>query len=757
MPPFFKSSEGKISAVLAFLIALNFLFFFAPLSPSLTLFELPYALGIPFYLASFSILGILVVGNIFYFSEDYNWKKLLGRGLATFFPGALVLGYGLYEVRYVPYVLEMALGGYVILSGILIAAHYISGEHEKRGALIPGLSFRGWFREQGWPALVFVFLLTAIFFSSGLYRITEFAAVDEPLWLENRIEKYWNNIGQRDWKNTSISDKPGITIALATGIGLLSQDPDDFDTMRYQGTLNGDGSNIEGFYFAFRFPLLLVITLLLPLFYFFLERIGGRAAALASYAFLATAPVLIGISKIINPDSLLWVFVPLSLLGFILFRKTHLFRYLILSGMLLGLALLTKYVANILFVFLLGLLFVEYLYSEKAFAHSITEYFKASLRELALFLFVTLTTFYLLFPAVWLKPEKLITSTLMSQAFEKVAPLFLFLLAFIFLDQWINKARIITVLMEWLSSMKSAIARTIAIIFFGGAAFSLLNVWLGMQPYDFSALLEAPKSVATRSDFLSIFIANFYPLLFGLPPLCLLGFLLIPFFFWSKEFYRSDRLRLAFYLVIFILLYYLGATVNGVASIVRYQIILFPLAAILAGLAFAEIVELTSVRTQIKMKSLLAPALGMIVLLGLITLLKTPFPLSYASVLLPNQYYTDLKDMGPGSYEIAQELNALPESEKLTIWTDKDGVCKFFVGTCRRGFGTKTVRDHTLDYIVISSARESRTRKLIKPKIESLDPTVIDLGSYYDREDAAFSILINGRPSHFVKAFKFEK
>ena len=96
MDTFFKTAEGRISAFLAFLIALNFLFFFAPLSKSLALFVLPVTLDPSYFLFSFGILGVLVIGNIAYFSETYEWKRILGKLLATFFPGAIVLSYGLY-------------------------------------------------------------------------------------------------------------------------------------------------------------------------------------------------------------------------------------------------------------------------------------------------------------------------------------------------------------------------------------------------------------------------------------------------------------------------------------------------------------------------------------------------------------------------------------------------------------------------------------------------------------------------------------
>jgi hypothetical protein len=145
-----------------------------------------------------------------------------------------------------------------------------------------------------------------------------------------------------------------------------------------------------------------------------------------------------------------------------------------------------------------------------------------------------------------------------------------------------------------------------------------------------------------------------------------------------------------------------------------------------------------------------------VVFAHLFTLSITPFPLSYASALLPRAYHIDIKDMGPGSYEAAAWLNALPDAATLTVWTDKDGVCKFFVGSCRRGFGNyEKLRYEELDYIVVSSGRESRTSKMIGGQVANGRQDVIRFDLFYQRTDPAFEVRVNGRPSHFVKVFRF--
>ena len=220
-----------------------------------------------------------------------------------------------------------------------------------------------------------------------------------------------------------------------------------------------------------------------------------------------------------------------------------------------------------------------------------------------------------------------------------------------------------------------------------------------------------------------------------------------------KAFFTDDQARLALYLILFILLYYVGATGNGVAMIVRYQIILFPIATLLAILGLLALLDRFVTLKAGYAFTLLFSLLGVTCLSTLVT---TPFPLSYASSLLPDRFHTDVKDMGPGSYEAAQWLNRQPDAENLTIWTDKDGVCKFFVGKCQRGFGNyDTRRREGIDYIVVSSGRESRTTKIVVGQANSGVSNVIRYDQYYHKPSPIHEILINGRPNQFVKIYPY--
>ncbi len=755
MHDFFQSLENKVYAALSVALAIATLLFIAPQSTSLALFD--SNLDNQFFYAAFLIFGVLIFGGILYFASQIDWQRFLTTLLLVTFPGALIMTYGLIESKNFHYIFPIALGAYVILTGVLLSSRYMKKEQALRLADPKAQSPKAWIQSQGLPSLILVATVTALFFLFGLYHLTRFAAVDEALWYEGRIGKYWNNIAEHDWKGTRISDKPGITVALTTWPGLFSFDPKRFDKMRYLPEEIGTTSKIESFYFSFRFPLLLAITLMLPLFYFLLERLIGRRNALPSYIFIALSPVLIGMAKIINPDSLLWVFTPLSLISYLVFLRRRSFRYLVFAGILLGLALLTKYVANILFVFFLGLIFLEYIYQEKSAIRSFAIHLKQSLSDLLVLTFVALTTFYVFFPATWVKPEKLLTSTLLSQAFEKVAPLFLILIAFILLDQWLGKARITSALLTLLTTFRDKLATLIGLFFLATILFVVWNTWSGMSVYPFQELLASPKTIANRSDFLGVFLTNFYPFIFGVTPLIFLLLFITPFFFFKKHFSESVALRTSFYFIIFILLYFLGTTVNNVAAIVRYQIILFPLAAIIAGITLEHL--LVYAHRRLKIAHTPTPVMigSIIIILGVFSLIITPFPLSYASSFLPAKYHTDVKDMGPGSYEAAMYLNRLPDAENMLIWTDKDGVCKFFVGHCKSSNRNYlSLRDEGLDYIVVSAARKNRTTNMFASDVLSQKPGLIHFASYYDRTNPVFEIDINDRPSHYVKIFRFK-
>ena len=711
----------------------------------------------PFYVAFFIFGSLLLISLFLQSSRDI--RMFFPLALRFLLPMQVILAVGLFLSTNFHLIISLTVGIYFLaLFGswaVQTTRREQSLEETEHSEPAPILR---WTERYGKRELFAVALITALFFSFGATHLSRFAAVDEPLWLEGRIPKFWKNLGEGDLQKTNISDKPGITLTYATGPGLFFADPKAYIDTRFVYSEENPDADITDLYLAFRLPLLIVIALFLPCFYLLLTPLIGKRSALLSYTFIALSPILVGMSRIINPDSLLWLFVPLSFIAYLNFIEKRRFSFLFVSALFLGLSLLTKYVANFLLIFFFGFIFLSYLYSRRKTPIAFAEHFRRELTAFGLWLGTGLAVFYLLLPAVWQEPRELFTSTILSEAFEKVAPLFIALIFFILFDRRFFRARAATAVMAFLARQKDYLEKIIFALFLLAVGITLINGMLGMPWLDFMEIVASPKSISQTQGLFGIFITNFFPLLFGLPVLTL-GFLLIAT--------RNAARRLAeevpehvltLSIILFILLYYLGSTVNEVVLINRYQIVLYPLASILAGLGASTCFDFLKDRSArfaaLDRRFLLSTVIVALPLA--ITLLVTPFPMSYTSPLLPGQYTIDIKDMGNGSYEAAAYLNSLPDARSMAIWTDKRGVCKFFLGKCTDGYDFDDIPTAEIDYIVISSGRERRTERMMTNPYVLNDTGLIRFDTYYSRTDADFELLINGRPSHYIRVFRFE-
>lgn len=609
-----------------------------------------------------------------------------------------------------------------------------------------------WFFSQGFLASLVLLLVMFFNLGFGSYHLSKFAAVDEALWTNGRITKFWNNVTEREWEKTRVSDKPGITVAILSGIGLLQVDPKDYEPKKWQGEVFPSEKNIEEMNWAFRFPILLFNCLMLPVFYILLKKLLGQKTALLGLILVGLSPILLGISTIINPDSLLWVFVPLSVLSYFVYLKDGQNKYLYLAGIFAGLSILTKYVANIVFVFFFGLIFLEYIFhNEKYKKIGFSHYFKKGFLDYLVLVFFSILVYYLLLPEAWVRLEVLLEGTLFSQAFEKVWPLFVAIVALVVLDMLAFKNKYSGMFLDWIARFKNYILATVGLVFVGLIILTSVNTYLGMRWYDLEAALASPKSSYAESGFLGFMLANFYSLIFGISPLAFLAMIfgsLYASFFTKKK----ENVAWIAYLMIFILIYFVASTVNHVASTVRYQIILYPFILILAAYGLGIIVNIEKVKKYIQVWSFC----GVVIIISVYSLnFIRPFYFSYASALLPKEYVLNLKDMGDGSYEAAEYLNSLPNANELMVWSDKRGVCNFFVGKCKSGTELKKEDDRS-DYFVVSSGRESRTSKMVISKVANGDDSLIRLDKLYGDENPEWKLEIGGRPNNFVKIISRE-
>lgn len=599
------------------------------------------------------------------------------------------------------------------------------------------------FKKYATPAVIVIVLLVNL--TLGLARLGNYSSVDEPYWTYGRITKFWNGIKAHNWKTTSVNDKPGITVAILSGAGLATIDPMPYKSLRGDVKTDAELRDINTINFAFRLPIYLFCVILLPFFYILLRKLFDQTTALIGFTLIGLSPIILGISLIINPDSLLWIFLPLSFLSYLVFQRTESRKYLYWSGFLLGLALLTKYVANILYIFFFFLPFLEYILAEKK--PELRSYLKKSLLRYGILVGISMATYFILYPATWVNPKILLDGTFLSQAFRTTWPLFLSLVIFILGDTFLLRNKLTIWTLDTLSTYKAVLVRSVAILFLMGIAFTLLNTYTGMRLFDTAATLASPKGEGTGLLlYADKIIADIYSLIFGISPIALLGLAAALLLMMKKKWLDSYEAKIVFFFSLFILFYYLASTVNSVVATVRYQIVLYPFAFVISAIGLSHILSLKKMSRHIPAIA----GIALIIILSVWNLLSVrPFYFAYTSALLPEQYFVNLKDMGDGSYEAAKYLNSLPNPEKLTVWSDKGAVCAVFKGKCIIGFTNKRIKGVNFDYVVVSSGRKSRTLKLSGSATK-----IIDFKKAYATDDTVFTVTIGGRPNNSVKVIK---
>lgn len=586
----------------------------------------------------------------------------------------------------------------------------------------------------------------------GLPRIARYSAVDEHLWTFDRVPQFWDAIVDGHWKKTNINDKPGITTAWISGIGMFTIDPKRYEDVRTEAKTAEEVASIEKINTAFRLPIYLFTLFFLPVFYFLLRKLLGSPIALFSTIAIYLSPILLGISLIINPDSLLWIFLPLSILSFLVFQKHAQSKYAYLAGVFLGLSLLTKYVSALLYLYLPLIIFFTAIVSART-SH-LQGYFRRSCIGYGQVIFASLVTVFVLYPATWVQPALILETTFLSYPFEPIWRYFVFAVGALCLDIFLLNSRISARVVKLLASQGRILLGMMFGVVCVGIFFSLTDAWLGMRFYDFQSALTSARILDVPFSFSLIAVrgiaTGLFVLIFSIPPIVLLLMLFAlgttVIMIWKKEF--SDESMVVSSVFLFMLLYYVASAMNGVQPTVRYQIAMYPLIAIVAGIGLHQLLQTYSVTRTIPNWAI---GVFLIAILSGSLLLIRPYYFSYASTLLPHRYVVNMKDMGDGSYEAAQYLNAKEGARDMRIWSDKVAVCEYFIGRCEISLKPQNITGIHFDYFVISNGREPKTRYFISIRNIIL-PEFLRLQELYTSDDfEGHTIVIDERPGNFVK------
>lgn len=260
-------------------------------------------------------------------------------------------------------------------------------------------------------AAIFIALLAL---SLRLPGLSAFLTADEPKSWFGRSIQFLNAIAARNWAATFDSPAPGVTTMWAGAIGLL------LDYYR-AGASIPLADYLAKVPFAplnpavlplVRLPGVLVAALVAVLTFWWGRRIWGRLPALLAAGFIALNPFLLVLSRVLGHDSLVALFMWLSLLAFlraIQLQKPELHHslftihyspFIIISGALGGLAFLTKYPSLSLGAFIAVTLLILHLRSAQPKRIAL----KYWLADVILWSVAAGLVFVALFPAMWVDP-----------------------------------------------------------------------------------------------------------------------------------------------------------------------------------------------------------------------------------------------------------------------------------------------------------------------------------------------------------------
>ena len=617
---------------------------------------------------------------------------------------------------------------------------------------------------------ILLFITAGLFCGFGLFHIAQFETTDEHLWKYDRIPQYWQALTSAEWEDTYINDKPGVTVALISGIGLLLENEPTKDKVLDTTNPNGDlyeiykPSEVLRLNYAFRLPVLFFSTLSLFLFFYLAYHVfNSRWLALITTITIALNPIILGISQIINPDSFFWIGGGLASFSYIALLRKSQKKFLYTCIIFTGFALLSKYTAVTLFIFYALALFAHIIYEKEDENIKKNTFIAKNTIFIAIIFIASIALFILFIPAIFVEPKLLIKG--ISQFMSlKEALLMIFFIAILAVIMHIKKDLYPTVI-SFLQRKNVAITWIVSILFLFVIFFSLANVLTDQTMIPFDALKDRayanePKDFNFKPYYAEdtklwkktkLYFMESYPFIFSLTPITFLLIIYISLRSFSPKI-SPRSLQIYIPIASFFLIYFLLTVMARIVTNVRYSIVLYPLIALLVTVALYELHK----QFFHEKKKFFMIISVILITTGSFTLYTLkPFYFSYASPLLPKKFSIH-DSWGHGSYEAAQHLNSLENAADLVIWSNSKTVCAFFDGKCLRSRKID-LNEIEPDYFVISKRGEIKERNhftfLNKPK------NIKDSTYYFDNlhTKSIWDIHINDRPDNYITIIPFEK
>ena len=535
---------------------------------------------------------------------------------------------------------------------------------------------------MGREVILLLFMLLALGLPHFL-ALDRYVTVDETKWLM-RSGGFYTALAHLDFIRTFQREHPGVTVTWAGTAGYLWRFPGYFKIATeptpgvtlFHHLLQDYQKQPLDLLVAGRVFVVTANVTSVALAFLVMVRLVGALAAFFAFMLVAFDPYLVGLTRLLHPDSLLSTFTFLSLISFLGYLTLGRQKgYLLLSGIAAGLAWLTKSPAFFLAPFFGLMLQVEKL--KEGYRESLTYNFTIrnlwrTYSPLLLWFAIATAVFVLLWPAMWVDP---------------------------------------------LGSLKRV--------------FSLASTYAS-EGHDLRVFFNGNLYESGQSAW------YFYPLsyLWRTTPVTLigLGLALLAALMPGRLSISPLRLKLVLSLLLFAALFTFLISLAE-KKFDRYQLPAFIPLDLVAALGWLSLVETLQIRTR---RPLLAAGLaGAIVLAQVIGVFQTaPYYLDYYNPMLGGgRKAPQVMMIGweEGLDQAARYLNNLPEKGRAVAWYGDGCFSYFYNGTTiplDQNFSLSDLRKN--DYVVIY--RDQWQRQLPNPEFlaffERFDPIyVVKLGA----------------------------
>lgn len=239
---------------------------------------------------------------------------------------------------------------------------------------------------------IFILLLVAfISFVPRMGLLDRQVRPDEMLWVL-RSKNFVKALITLDPVNSVSTSHPGITTMWLASFGMAAK-----DLMRPE-------DNWHSYLFAARLPIAAAIYFGTLAIFILLKKLYDLQTAAFAFTLIAMDPFLIGYSRIVHLDAVLSMLMCMALLTFIIYQKDGHRRYLHISGVLGGFAILAKLPALILVPFI-AILSIFFARNELFEGRSIN----AVIKDYIIWTVIVFITIFVFNPRMWADPFVFLT------------------------------------------------------------------------------------------------------------------------------------------------------------------------------------------------------------------------------------------------------------------------------------------------------------------------------------------------------------